>query len=1316
MSTDSDIEDTKNYIDWLERSIANEHINYYKYSDFTNIQKIGSGAFGSIVRANWKHNRIFALKSFNNQKSTLKEVVNELKLHRNVNIHDNILRFCGITKEVIDAQQMNNYILVLEYADSGTLENYLHENFHKLGWDDKLGLAFQLSNAVLCLHERDIIHCDLHAANILVHQKNIKLADFGLSRKIAEASNSTSSVRGVVPYVDPKRFADKDYKLSKKSDIYSIGVIMWQISSGYQPFYLQDNTELAVDIQLGKREEIIPNTPVEYSNLFIKCWEYEPNERPNILEVVSILESIILDVIDNNDNKEKEKYSQSNLIRPLPNIYTHFNGSSSSTSGREIMGLNDDLVLDNIPSIVLSNSNLSLQTCQTVTTGSENNSNYSSDSLSDSINHIFIDELIRFLIKKHNQGVAFDQIKQLINQQILKLNQNTDNLVNWLLKNQDDAQYIWFLGLFYYYNIINTEESSNKAFQLFSEASKANFSLAQVYLANCYNEGYGTEKNQCLAFEWYKKSVENKSIVGQFYLGYCYEEGIGIERNKERAVYWYKKATYYDHITAKLHLANCYRLGNGIKKDEIKAFKYYKTLAKSHEVADAQYHLGNCFNDGIGTKIDKHLAIYWYIKAAKSGNIIAKDILKDSGSIIIKDILKDNEINSHKILISKRLSQFGLYYLGKLFIRIRYDKAFNFFKKAAEFGNKVALHNLGCCYRDGIGTKKNERSAFESFKKSADQGYIDGIFRLGYCYDKGIGTSIDKAKAFELYGIAAKKGNLKAQNNLGHLYEKGEGTEKDLNKAIRWYKKAADNGNRLSQYNLGICYENEIGVEKSDDKAFEYYKKSAKYRRLYTLTIFYGSEINIEKDIIKAFESYKKVAKQKYIDAQYKVAYFYDKGIGTKTDKKEAFELFKKLAKKGNKFAQIKLGTLYEKEKKFKEAIYWYNEASENEIALYNLGRCYEYGMGVDKNDKLAFEYYQKSAEQGHIDGKFRLGNCFDKGIGTQINKIKAFELYKEVAGEGNKFAQNILGYFYEKGEGTKKNVKEAIFWYRKAADNGNEIAQYNLGIFYENGIGIEINENKAFKYYNKSAEQGYLNAKYKVAECYYKGIGTDVNKEAALELYKETARKGNKSAQISLGLLYEIENNGEMAFFWYNEAANNGSEVALYNLGKCYEHGIGVKKDEVKAFGYYKKSDERGYLDAKYKVAECYNKKIGTDINKNEALKLYKETAEKGNKFAQNSLGFLYENGDGIEKNEEMAFFWYEKAANNGSEVALYNLGRCYEHGIGVIRDEAKAFKFYKKSAEYGYSNAQYKVIYYKNKGIELHGKKVGKEYEYLS
>ena len=56
---------------------------------------------------------------------------------------------------------MKKYSLVLEYADSDTLKTYLNEHFNELEWDDKLGLASQLANAVLCLHEHGIVHRDL---------------------------------------------------------------------------------------------------------------------------------------------------------------------------------------------------------------------------------------------------------------------------------------------------------------------------------------------------------------------------------------------------------------------------------------------------------------------------------------------------------------------------------------------------------------------------------------------------------------------------------------------------------------------------------------------------------------------------------------------------------------------------------------------------------------------------------------------------------------------------------------------------------------------------------------------------------------------------------------------------------------------------------------------------------------------------------------------------------------------------------------------------------------------------------------------------
>ena len=108
-----------------------------------------------------------------------------------------------------------------------------------------------------------------HSGDIPVHQKNLKLTDFGLSKQIAEGSSNSSKILGVIPYVDPKKFSNQNYKLNKKSDVYSIGVIMWQISSGRQPFFGTNYLNLILSIvNNNQREEIVNGTPIEYSDLY----------------------------------------------------------------------------------------------------------------------------------------------------------------------------------------------------------------------------------------------------------------------------------------------------------------------------------------------------------------------------------------------------------------------------------------------------------------------------------------------------------------------------------------------------------------------------------------------------------------------------------------------------------------------------------------------------------------------------------------------------------------------------------------------------------------------------------------------------------------------------------------------------------------------------------------------------------------------------------------------------------------------------------------------------------------------------------------
>ena len=119
------------------------------------------------------------------------------------------------------------------------------------------------------------------------------MADFGLSKKIAKASSNISKIFGVIPFVDPKSLNDQGYKLNKKSDVYSIGVLMWQISSGCQPFY-DDNCDANLILSLinGEREKIIDNTPIEYSNL------YTGNKTFTIYKIIIFLKEKLVNNIN----------------------------------------------------------------------------------------------------------------------------------------------------------------------------------------------------------------------------------------------------------------------------------------------------------------------------------------------------------------------------------------------------------------------------------------------------------------------------------------------------------------------------------------------------------------------------------------------------------------------------------------------------------------------------------------------------------------------------------------------------------------------------------------------------------------------------------------------------------------------------------------------------------------------------------------------------------------------------------------------------------------------------------------------------------
>ncbi|KAG0327752.1 hypothetical protein BG000_000810 [Podila horticola] len=201
---------------------------------------------------------------------------------------ENIVKFYGITR----MKNSGDYGMVLQFAGRGSLRDYLAQHFHRLDWGQKMRLAHDVAAGVSFIHEDNICHHDLHSRNVLIDQTGRALiTDFGLSRYVNNA-NSNNGVRGVVPYISPERLKNSPFDHS--SDVYSLGVIMWELTSGHPPFNRDgDNFLLPFEIMRGRREEIVPGTPVEYSDLYQRCWDGEPVHRPALSVVLSALDAML---------------------------------------------------------------------------------------------------------------------------------------------------------------------------------------------------------------------------------------------------------------------------------------------------------------------------------------------------------------------------------------------------------------------------------------------------------------------------------------------------------------------------------------------------------------------------------------------------------------------------------------------------------------------------------------------------------------------------------------------------------------------------------------------------------------------------------------------------------------------------------------------------------------------------------------------------------------------------------------------------------------------------------------------------------------
>lgn len=132
------------------------------------------------------------------------------------------------------------------------------------------------------------------------------------------------------------------------------------------------------------------------------------------------------------------------------------------------------------------------------------------------------------------------------------------------------------------------------------------------------------------------------------------------------------------------------------------------------------------------------------------------------------------------------------------------------------------------------------------------------------------------------------------------------------------------------------------------------------------------------------------------------------------------------------------------------EALNWYRKAAEQgvEQTQIHLGKCYDYGLGVESNMAEAMKWYKKAADQGSAKGQFCLGVCYQ----LSNNLAEALNWYRKAAEQGYVNAQFNLGSHYQSGDGITQNLSLAMYWYLKAAEQGDESALREYNQLYEAG------------------------------------------------------------------------------------------------------------------------------------------------------------------------------------------------------------------------------------------------------------------------
>lgn len=244
-----------------------------KLGPYTLIRKIGRGAFGVVWLAEKKTSiatTTFALKLPRDEDIDLEVFKQEAAIWVQASGHPNVVAL--IEADTYD----NQLVLVSEYVPDGSLATWLKENAGKAPSTDA---ACEMTEGILAglahLHERQIIHRDLKPDNILLHSLTPRLADFGIARLLRSGSYSTN-ISGTLAYMAPEAF---DGKRNEQTDIWSVGVLLYQLFGGRLPYAQTDTVSFIGAIMRSDPPPLDNSVPEPFRQVVMRALKRDPAER-----------------------------------------------------------------------------------------------------------------------------------------------------------------------------------------------------------------------------------------------------------------------------------------------------------------------------------------------------------------------------------------------------------------------------------------------------------------------------------------------------------------------------------------------------------------------------------------------------------------------------------------------------------------------------------------------------------------------------------------------------------------------------------------------------------------------------------------------------------------------------------------------------------------------------------------------------------------------------------------------------------------------------------------------------------------------------